>query len=278
MMFKRLGCALLLLLPVLTVNAAHDDDHPPYDVILEVNPSSPTAQSAFQLSLQVLVGETPVTEFDVVHEKLLHLIVVSDDLSEFLHVHPDYQGDGVFVLDDALLPRAANYTLFADFTPTGDTQQVVSVPLATTDAVEAVAELVPSALETTVDPLTVRLDLPAELRAGEPVTLGLHISDSQTGEPVTTLDQYLGAAGHLVILDQTVQTYLHTHPEHDEHAGHTMNPQYGPDIEFTTEFPAVGSYALWLQVQYDGEIYTAPFVVEVTAEADASAEHGSHDH
>lgn len=277
-MFKRwkepfLVLVIALALPVVTL--AHGDEGMPYHVTLEAQ--TPSAEEPFTLSLNIVNhDDTPVSEFDVVHDKLLHLIVVSDDLTEFLHVHPEYQGEGVFVLDDAVLPRAANYALFADFTPTGDTQQVVRLNLATLDAEEATAELVPSPQEVTVEPLKVKLDLPAELKAGEDVTLGFHITDAATGEPVDTLDEYLGAAGHLVILDQSVETYLHTHPEHDEHAGHTMNPKYGPDIEFTTQFPEIGSYAMWLQVQYQGEIYTAPFVIEITEEAEES--HGSHQH
>jgi hypothetical protein len=34
-----------------------------------------------------------------------------------------------------------------------------------------------------------------------------------------------------------------------------------------TEFPSTGLYAMWLQVQYKGKVYTAPFVIEVTQEA-----------
>ena len=35
-----------------------------------------------------------VTRFDIVHEKSMHLIVVSRDLSFFDHVHPDCSSDG----------------------------------------------------------------------------------------------------------------------------------------------------------------------------------------
>lgn len=259
---------LALSLPILTL--AHGEDEMPYRITLETEPAVPSAEDAFQLNLRILDhDDQPVKDFDVVHDKLLHLIVVSDDLTEFLHVHPDYQGDGLFVLDEAVLPRSAQYKLFADFTPTGTTQQVVKVELATTDAEAATAELSPSAQTVTVEPLTVQLNLPENLKAGEEVTLGFHITEN--GEPVNTLDEYLGAAGHVVIIDQSVQTYLHTHPEHD-----MAGMKYGPDIDFMTQFPAPGSYALWLQVQYAGEVYTAPFVIEVTEEA--TAPHGSHQH
>jgi hypothetical protein len=46
---------------------------------------------------------------------------------------------------------------------------------------------------------------------------------------------------------------------------------YGPDMTFHTEFPSPGRYAMWLQVQYQGEVYTAPFVMDVTGEATPEA-------
>ena len=38
----------------------------------------------------------PVTKFDVRHDKLLHLIVVRNDLAVFQHVHPTLDGDGTW--------------------------------------------------------------------------------------------------------------------------------------------------------------------------------------
>ncbi len=259
-----------------------------YEITLTAEPQTPAAQEAFNLSLQVLNHGAPVRDFDTVHEKLMHLIVVSEDLSEFLHLHPEYHGEGLFTLDGALLPKDANYVLFADFTPTGDTQRVVRLELPTINATEAQAELTAGTLETTAGPLAFHLEVPQPLSAGEHLTLTFHVMDAASGEPVNTLEEYLGAAGHLVIIDQSAEIYLHTHPDHDEaegehagHAGHTETPAYGPEIQFMTEFPTTGAYALWLQVQYQGEIYTAPFVIEVTEQAESTPEatedpHASH--
>jgi type IV pilus biogenesis protein CpaD/CtpE len=41
----------------------------------------------------------PITNYDIVHEELLHLILVSGDLSYFDHLHPEYKGDGEFVVN-----------------------------------------------------------------------------------------------------------------------------------------------------------------------------------
>ena len=50
------------------------------------------------------------------------------------------------------------------------------------------------------------------------------------GEPVTDLQPYLGAYGHLVSLRDGDLGYLHVHPDDD------TGP--GPEISFGTEFPA----------------------------------------
>ena len=52
----------------------------------------------------------------------------------------------------------------------------------------------------------------------------------------------------------------------------TMPMQYGPDLEFMTAFPSAGLWAMWLQVQYKGDVYTFPFVVDVTDNADVTPE------
>lgn len=248
-----------------------------YEVLLTTAPGSVEAEAPFTLALNILnmADETPVSDFDIVHEKPLHLILISEDLQEFLHVHPDYEGDGAFVLEDAALPTEGNYVAFADFTPTGDEQQAVRVELPTANAETHAPELSAGETEFTSGPLHFTLHLPETLASGSEVAIHFEVTDAETSEPMDQLDEYLGAAGHLVIIDQAAQTYLHTHPAEGEHGeGHDMagmEMKYGPDVEFVTSFPAAGLYAMWLQVQYQGEIYTAPFVVEV-AEGEAAGE------
>jgi hypothetical protein len=251
-----------------------------YQAVLKTDPVSTEARKPFQLTLDILNadGKTPVSDFDEVHTKLLHLILVSEDLSQFLHVHPVYKGNGEFVLDNATLPIAANYIVFADFTPTGDHQQAVRLTLSTQDAKAAVAKLSVGATEVITGPLKISVDVPEVLAAGAEQHITFHVADAVTGEPLDTLDEYLGAAGHLVIVDKSGAVYLHTHPaDHDMGAmgGMVMTAaQYGPDLEFNATFPGISLYKMWLQIQYRGEVYTAPFVVnvsEMAAEATVEA-------
>lgn len=266
---------------------AHPGDVPSsagFKGTLTSDPSDVAAGEPFDLTVTLFEpdGTTPIPAFEEVHTKLLHLILVSQDLQQFLHVHPDYEGSGTFILKDLTLPASGNYAVFADFTPPGFAQQVVRLGLSTTDAETGVPQLSASSQEAVVGPLKIVLELPNTLLAEAENVLRFDIMDAETGEPISTLDSYLGAAGHLVIIDQSSQVYIHTHP-----AGHDMEGMsessemamdmpaatgYGPQIEFEARFPMIGWYPLWLQVQYQGEVFTAPFVVSVNDLAAAPAE------
>ncbi len=143
-----------------------------------------------------------------------------------------------------------------------------------------------------VGPLKISLDGLAAFKAGVETSLKFHVSDVTTGAGIDNLDEYLGAAGHLVIIDKANQIHIHTHPTgHDmagmsgmagtataapEMAGMEMLKYYGPDLEFMTEFPSSGLWAIWLQVQYKGDVYTFPFVVDITDNASGTPEAHAH--
>lgn len=69
-----------------------------------------------------------VRAFEVVHEKPMHLLVVSKDLRFFDHIHPELGGDGTFQVSYTF-PHGGEFLLFADATPTGSGQQVLVAPL-----------------------------------------------------------------------------------------------------------------------------------------------------
>ena len=58
-----------------------------------------------------------MTEFDVEHEKRLHLIAVRRDFSGFQHVHPEMDENGTWTSALALTP--GQWRVFADFKATG---------------------------------------------------------------------------------------------------------------------------------------------------------------
>jgi len=86
---------------------------------------------------------------------------------------------------------------------------------------------------------------------------------TKDGRPVTDLQPYLGAFGHLVALRSTDLAYLHVHPEGAPGDGRTPP---GPEVAFHAEVPTAGTYGLYFDFQIDGVVRTAQFTA-ITEEA-----------
>ena len=69
--------------------------------------------------------DRPVTDFQIVHEKLFHMFVVSQDLQFFVHDHPVFEPDGDFRYDIAF-PKPGMYRVLGDFYPDGATPQLIA--------------------------------------------------------------------------------------------------------------------------------------------------------
>lgn len=218
------------------------------------------AQSTLPASDQALLAFTvtgpdgaPLTDYAVSHEEELHLIVVRRDFAGYQHVHPVRADDGTWSvpLD---LASPGPYQVFADFTPAGSDE---SLTLAADLTVPGTYEPVPvptPADRTSVDGYDIALDGELVAGASSPLTLSI----SRDGRPVTDLEPYLGAYGHLVALREGDLAYLHVHPDG------TGGP--GPDVSFTVEVPSAGTYRLFFDYGHGGLIRTA----ELTASTDTT--------
>jgi hypothetical protein len=193
----------------------------------------------------------PVTRYTTSHDKDLHLIVVRRDLSGFQHVHPALNADGVWSIPLAV-PVAGQYRVFADFQPAGHERGLTlgaDVPAPGDYRPRAL----PAASRTaTVDGYTVTLE--GDLRPGSSSKLTLSVA--KDGKPVTDLQPYLGAYGHLVALRDGDLAYLHVHPDGAPGDGRTAA---GPQVTFYAEVPSDGSYRLYLDFQHAGKVRTAEF-------------------
>jgi hypothetical protein len=193
----------------------------------------------------------PVEAYEESHEQDLHLIAVRRDLSGYQHVHPVLGTDGVWTTPLALTP--GSWRVFADFVPADDGEKrVLGADLAV--AGDFTPTPLPAATPTVeVDGYTVTLD--GELSAGAESELTLSVS--RGGRPVTDLQPYLGAYGHLVALRSGDLAYLHVHPAEDGTAG--------PGIRFFTTAPSTGTYRLFLDFKHGSVVRTAAFTVSAAA-------------
>jgi hypothetical protein len=197
----------------------------------------------------------PVTEYDELHERTLHLIVASRDLAQYAHLHPTLGVDGRWTVE---LPafEPGTFRAFADFQPTGADQYTLGVDLNLPGKV-APEEPLPEQLADTVAGLDVRLDWSGTEAA---------VSVRRDGEPVAT-EPYLGAAGHLVVLRSGDLAYLHVHP---------LNDATTDVVRFAVDVPSAGTYAMFFDFQVDGVVHTAHFAVDVRNPAEP--EHGVSGH
>ncbi|TDC49664.1 hypothetical protein E1258_27050, partial [Micromonospora sp. KC207] len=194
----------------------------------------------------------PVTRYDVAHDKRMHLIVARRDLSGFRHVHPEAGPDGTWRVASPLAGPGV-WRAFADFTPTGGPALTLGVDVTVPGALDA-RPLPPPATVATVDGYTVTLAGTAQPGRASRLTLTV----SRDGTPVTDLQPYLGAYGHLVALRQGDLAYLHVHPEGAPGDGTTPA---GPAVTFSAEFPSAGSYRLYLDFRHGDAVRTAEFTV-----------------
>ncbi|TCN48117.1 hypothetical protein EV641_11840 [Rhodococcus sp. SMB37] len=194
----------------------------------------------------------PVTRYIESHDKQLHLIAVRRDLTEYAHVHPvlDDTGTWTVPLD---LDEAGTYRLFADFTPEGGKPLTLGADLQVAGHFDP-RPLPPPTATTTVDGYTVTLD--GVLVPDQASTMTATVLRDE--HPVTDLQPYLGAYGHLVALRATDLGYLHVHP--NGHPGDGITPA-GPGIDFSVTTPSAGDYRLFLDFRHDGVVRTAEFTL-----------------
>ncbi|MFJ9416544.1 hypothetical protein ACIRPT_20475 [Streptomyces sp. NPDC101227] len=209
--------------------------------------------SALRFAIRDRTGRQ-VTAYQRRHDKELHLILTSRDLGTFRHLHPTRAADGTWSAP-ADLPEAGTYRLFADFTPAGKGAKnlTLGADLAVSGDYRP-APLPAASAVARVDGYTVTL-------AGRlhPGTAGeLTVKVTRNGRPVTDLDPYLGAYGHLVALRSGDLAYLHVHPNGEPGDGRTKP---GPEVSFTATAPSAGAYRLFLDFRHHGTVRTAAFTV-----------------
>ncbi|MFE5853046.1 hypothetical protein ACFQ61_07480 [Streptomyces sp. NPDC056500] len=217
----------------------------------------------------------PVTDFVPEHDKELHLIAVRRDTTGFQHVHPVMDQKGTWSVEVALGPGA--WRFFADIHPAGH-EGTMTLGIDASVAGQYDPQPVSEDTRTThVGEYTVALD--GELVPGKASDLTLTVS--RNGRPVTDLQPYLEAYGHLVALRVGDLGYLHVHPDGEPGDGVT---EPGPEITFMAAAPSGGIYRLYLDFQHDDVVRTAEFTLRATdthtthsnAASPATSEHTSH--
>lgn len=215
---------------------------------------------------------TVVKDFAVTHEKLMHVIVVRHDLTQFQHVHPEFdKTSGTFTLPALTFAEGGTYRIFADFAPLSAQRDAHGQPLqvvlfediAVQRSASAAVPINTQQRTFVTDGYTFTLaTVPGSPRSGE--TVRLRFVAQEGGRTLTNLETYLGALGHVVVLRQGDLEYLHTHPVTERQAADGI-------VEFEVTFPTAGTYKVFGQFQHGGKVLTSEFGVAV--EQGAGEEH-----
>ncbi|MFD1736739.1 hypothetical protein ACFSCX_09185 [Bacillus salitolerans] len=181
------------------------------------------------------------------HEKIMHLIIVSKDLEEFHHLHPAQLTENEFSVDVSLSNK--EYVAFVDIKPEGMNYSIKPIPIV---------------IEGRENP-----DIPSQSKLKKDINttrelngkiVELHSSPLVVGEDITfrfdlknaTPMPYLGALGHVVIIDEKIQQFIHVHPLNEDKP------------IFVAHFKKAGLYKMWAEFILDNELLAFPFVVQVT--------------
>jgi hypothetical protein len=224
-------------------------------------------------------GGKPIEELSIHHDRIMHVIIASQDFSVFAHIHPEDFGP-----INPEMKKLARYPVRFTFPKGG--RYIIAIDFAVKDQLISKHFLIHVAGEPKMGSPT--RDLSREKRFGdldvtltsmpERITAGKEAMLSyffrKKGESVTDLEPWLSAPMHLAIISSDLTHFIHTHGElpgmppmgHDEHHMQmmmTVPNNFGPKIETHVVFPAKGLYQIFGQVGHEGKVIVTSFMVDV---------------
>ncbi|WP_133272289.1 heavy metal-binding domain-containing protein [Hymenobacter radiodurans] len=240
-----------------------NNDGKTYRMVFTSAPAQLAAGKPVTLSFlpQIEGQEKAPVPLAILHEKKMHLIIVSKDLSEFYHEHPEFTADGKYNVPFTF-KTGGDYVLYQDYQPEGGAHQLGRQEVAVAGPKKEQVKFTNDQMRWQKNGYEAVLSFDKAVQVGQP--LALQVNVSRNGQPVTNLDNYLGALGHMVIISEDTKQYLHVHPG-------DAGANRGPSIGFQTGFEQAGIYRVFLQFNHGGQIHTADFTVNVAPAAGATA-------
>jgi hypothetical protein len=218
----------------------------------------------------------PITDLTVHHDRLIHVVIASQDFSVFAHIHPqdfepitpEVKKSGRYPIKFTF-PKAGRYIMGVDFAVKGHPiSKHFSVNVSGRPRMGHPEKDLRRAKR--FGDLDVELSVPKHISEGKEVTLTYLFK--KDGRTVTDLEPYLSAPMHLAIISADLANFIHTHGEipamspmgPHEHEMHMNVPKsFGPRINVYVSFPAKGLYQIFGQVEHEGKVVLTSFMVEV---------------
>jgi hypothetical protein len=238
-------------------HGAHADHHeqaPASALLVRTLPREARSEQPTTLKLMIHSADgRMVKDFEIIHEKKVHLIIVRDGLDQFGHIHPEVDAAGNLTAE-VTFPTGGKYRLYADFKPQGESQSIAIGEVQVGGPSSPAPRLSPNVPgRIRGDGLQAEIEI-ANAKAGKPARITFRLLDAE-GRPLRDLQPYLGAMGHLVVISADGKEYVHAHPGDEQaEAGH---------VGFVARFAKPGVYKGWGQFRREGEIRTLPLVLGV---------------
>jgi hypothetical protein len=211
----------------------------------------PKAGSDTTLTLRVDgANGTTVKDFEVIHDHKAHLIAVTKGLDQFAHIHPTIQVDGTMTVTYRF-PVGGHYWLYLDHKPAGKPQSTAFAEMQVGGATVAAPELRPN-VPGSVQVNGLKADISVSGSGSASTQIVFKLTDS-TDQPVTNLEPYMGAMGHLVVISADGKEYVHAHMEGAKAESGAMT--------FQAHFMRSGLFKGWGQFQRGGQVLVVPFVM-----------------
>ncbi len=227
-----------------------------YPMDVTVKPATFHAGERVQLHFVIRDPKTSklVNHYEIVHEKLFHMFLVSQDLQYFVHDHPTLQPDGSFIYEETF-PKTGLYRVVGDFYPSSATPQLIAKSLIVPGAPGQEIPLAEPVLkpELGVNHCT---NLDVELTTDPPTPIvGLKTLLFFKLSPADGLEKYIGAWAHMLAASDDLIDLIHDHP---------FIADGGPQVQFNIIFPRAHTYKIWVQFQRKGVVNTAAFTIPVS--------------
>lgn len=251
-------------------HAHHDHDHSGHDhsqhggepelIITPITPNELKAGEENQVVLFIQDRQAKpvdVSQFDIVHKRPVHLLIIEPGLNDYHHEHPEQKTTGQYAFN--FTPQTAcSYRIWADVQLKDSHQHYIPVDLkGAQECNEPIDKTVN--LKSFSQGYDFKLQLEGDVKVGAEVMATLSIS--KDGNPVNFLEPVMGAFSHIVGFYEDYESIAHIHPMGKEPTEDTERG--GPILRFHIEPEQAGYLKLFAQVQIDGKQVFAPFVVLV---------------
>ncbi len=223
-------------------------DQVEYPLDLTTIPTAPRPMEKVRLTFNIRDPKNGATvkQFQIVHEKLFHMFIVSRDLQYFLHDHPIFQPDGTFVFDE-IFPKPGMYRIVADVYPTSGIPQLIARTVFVTAGPGQPVSFTKTSLEpspstqhgenTDVEVTT----SPSTPIAGVKTLLFLKLKQADG------MQKYLGAWAHMLVASDDTFDLIHEHP---------FIADGGDQMQFNLISPRARTYRIWIQFKRKGVVKT----------------------